>query len=352
VTEYEAEFNDGRTAARHHVSVTFDAHGLRLTADPPEVEGIERQWPYGALRLIDPPRPETPLRLTASSEPDARLRLDDPAFFAELQHRAPHLFLSGLARPNVRRNAAAILAALLLTGLFLWQGVPRLSAPLARLVPVEWEQKIGRVVRKRLLAGAKTCEAELGGAALSRLTRRLTSKMEAPPKFVVTVADRGAINAFAMPGGNILIFRGLLQSAESADEVAAVLAHELGHVHHRHPTQMAIRSMGVGMITDLLTGDGSALVELAGNVGGVLLLLSYSRDMRRADLSTHAMVGFFDRLRGAGAKTDGNNLAGYFSSHPPLSERIAAGAKSDGNKSGGGPALNNDDWQALKNICG
>ncbi len=354
--EVFGDFNDGRSAAAHQVAVRLDTNGLNITS---EGAGVLQHWPYADLRAIDPPHADAPLRLTSRANPDARLRLGDPAFVEELRRKAPHLFLRGLAQPNVRRNAGIIILTLLVLGLALWQGVPRLSAPLARLIPMQWEQEFGLAFRDRLLAGARTCQSVAGTAALSQLSERLTASLARPPPLTVVVADRATVNAFALPGGHIVILQGLLDKAQSADEVAAVLAHEIGHVRHRHPTQMAIRVAGIGLFADLLTGDGSALAELAGQVGGMLLLLSYSREMERqadaygrdllqkAGLSTAALARFFAHLAAEAPTAGGGKLLGYLSSHPPLEERIAVADKDEA----GEPALDAAAWQALQNIC-
>ena len=349
------EFNDGKTAARHWVTVQLDTDGLRITSD---ADVIERHWPFEKLRAVEAPRAGQSLRLTCETDPDARMRLSDPVHISALRRQAPQLFLTGLAHPNVRRNASIIVLVLVLLGLLLWQGLPRLSVPIARMIPLAWEQDIGLAFRARLLGGAKVCDGGAGTAALSELTGHLTAGLAVAPEISVMVADRDMVNAFALPGGHIVIFRGLLAKAESADEIAAVLAHEIAHVSERHPTQMALRVMGIGMLAKLLTGDGSTLVELASEVGGALLLLSYSRDMerradasgrqllRRAGLSTSGMSSFFTRLRENKA-AEINLLHGYFSSHPPLGERIAG---TDGNDDRQ-PALNAESWQALQTIC-
>ncbi len=354
--EYQAEFNDGRTAARHQATIVPDHSGLTIIH---QSDGERRHWTYDELRLIDPPRRNAPVRLTSGSEPDARLHIDDGQFQEALRRRAPHLFLRGLARPQVRRNTAVIVLMLLAIGLFLWQGVPLLSAPLAKLVPPQWEETIGSAIRARLIGDAAVCTGGLGESALSRITDRLTQNMSSPPNFRITVAERDMVNAFAMPGGNIVIFDGLLRKAETAEEVAAVLAHEIGHVHHRHPTQMAIRATGIGIVADLLLGDGSTVGELAGELGGLLLLLSYSRDMerqaddfgrdllRRSDIPTGAMASFFARLRSTASAGDDNDILGYFSSHPPLDERIANSAGGDS----GRPVLTETEWRTLQKIC-
>jgi hypothetical protein len=166
VCEGFGDFNDGRSAAAHQVAVRLDAKGLNITSD---AAAISQHWPYAELRAIDPPHADAPLRLTSRANPDARLRLGDPALVEELQRKAPHLFLRGLNQPKLRRDAGLIILTLLVLGLALWQGVPRLSAPLARLIPMQWEQELGLAFRDRLLAGAKTCRTVAGTAALSQL---------------------------------------------------------------------------------------------------------------------------------------------------------------------------------------
>jgi len=365
LSDGSGQFNDGRTAARHQVTVRLNGGGINIIS---ETAGILAQWPYATLRTIDPPRPDAPLRLTAKSTPDARLLLSDPVFVEALRHRAPHLFLRGLAQPNVARNMGYILLAMLALGLLLWQGVPRLSAPLARLIPLHWERDIGVNIRDRLLDGAKLCSTADGDLAVTRLTTRVIGNPDQPPDLIVTIADSDMVNAFALRGGHIIVMRGLLQTARNAEEIAAVLAHEIGHASLRHPTQMAIRALGIGLIADLLTGDGSALVEFAGQAGGVLLLLSYSREMerqadaygrkllRQAGLPTAAMAQFFARLHDKAATNQGSEYFGYLSSHPPLEERITATNEGVDNSMDKGKAeqhaLAPDAWRALQSICG
>lgn len=364
MSDGSGQFNDGRTAARHQVTVRLDGRGIDIIS---ETDGILARWSYADCRIIDPPRPGAPLRLTCRITPDARLLLSDPIFVEALRHRVPHLFQRGLAQPNVRRNVGYILLALLTLGLLLWQGVPRLSAPLARLIPLQWERDIGANIRDRLLDGAELCSTAKGDLAVIRLTSRVTGSLDQQPDLIIAIADSEMVNAFALPGGHIIIMRGLLETAQNADEVAAVLAHEIGHISLRHPTQMAIRALGIGLIADLLTGDGSALVEIAGQFGGVLLLLNYSREMerqadaygrdllRRAELPAAAMAQFFARLQGAAANEQGSKLFDYLSSHPPLEERIVTTGEGMGNARADGkvgqPALTPKAWRALKNIC-
>src|SRR5690606_26348291 len=98
--------------------------------------------------------------------------------------------------------------------------------------------------------------------------------------FTVSVADDPQVNAFAAPGGRIVLLEGLLREAESPDEIAGVLAHEIGHVTERHPTAAALRLLGIQALLTGIFGDGS-LASAAAGAGGLLVALSYSRDDER-----------------------------------------------------------------------
>ena len=127
----------------------------------------------------------------------------------------------------------------------------------------------------------------------------------------------------------------------------------------RKATPVEIASLLMDAVCTRAEREQAALAELVGEIGGTLLLLSYSRDMerqadafgrdllRRAGLSSHAMARFFARLGGTKKAAGTNALTGYFSSHPPLAERIAATDKDEG----GQPALDARAWRALQTIC-
>ena len=355
---YDGDFSDGHTAALHEVVAQAQNDGLHINS---KTGDFTEHWKFADIRAIDPPRADTPFRLTSQTMPDARLSVASPEFVDDLRRQAPQLFLTGFAQPTLRRNLALVILVLCILGLFLWQGIPRLSAPLAQLVPAQWAQKFGETYRGRLLSGVPICKDASGTAALAVLTKRLTNSLSPPLKLNVVVADKAQVNAFALPGGHIVIMRGLLEKAENSDEVAAVLAHEIGHVSRRHPLQIGIHVAGIGMLVDLFTGEGSTLMGIAGDVGGLLLLLGYSRGMEReADaygrnlmvttgLSTGAIARFFARLEPAAKNGEeiGGEIGGYFSSHPPLKERIKAAE----NTETGRRALNDTDWMALQKIC-
>ena len=131
---------------------------------------------------------------------------------------------------------AAVVAALLV---IVW--LPTLAGP---LMPRAVAERVGDAVLPGVAAQA--CVAEPGRKALARLTRPLVDAAEAEGCAVerrrrVLVVDVAAVNGMALPGGRVLLTRGLIEQARCPDEVAGVLAHELGHVIEAHPEQGMVR---------------------------------------------------------------------------------------------------------------
>ncbi len=101
---------------------------------------------------------------------------------------------------------------------------------------------------------------------------RLTQGSRYQYKFHVAL-DK-SVNAFAMPGGFVVVHTGLIQLAESPEELAGVLAHEIQHVEQRHSLRAMAQSLGLYAVLSLLVGDTSGLASL----GGDLLKLKFSRN--------------------------------------------------------------------------
>ncbi|MEL7172989.1 MAG: M48 family metallopeptidase, partial [Pseudomonadota bacterium] len=156
------------------------------------------------------------------------------------------------------------------------------------------------------------------------------------------------------------LFRGLINKATTPEEVAGVLAHEMGHVIHRDPTVGVLRAAGTAGIFSVVLGDifGAGILAAAGEA---MLNADYQREVEtRADqealkmlaaagLPSQPFSAFFLRLREEYGDTSA--VMAYFASHPSHKERAdrAAGADTVGNTFE--PVLSDRDWVALQNIC-
>ena len=163
-------------------------------------------------------------------------------------------------------------------------------------------------------------------------------------------------NAFALPGGYIVLFDGLLDFAKTPEEVAGVLAHEMGHVIHRHGTQAMLRQMGLAVIFDFLMGGGGSI---GAELGSMVLALSYSREaelqadgtgievLREAGLRPIGLAAFFKRLQ-----SEAGDVTGPFqilSTHPSFAARLD---RLKGVEDEGEAAMSPAEWAALNAICG
>ncbi|MEE8273373.1 MAG: M48 family metallopeptidase [Alphaproteobacteria bacterium] len=352
---YAGQYNDGRTAARIEVRIVVTNDGLDLYgADDRRFAS----WSFDDLTVSGERPRSQPLRLTNESQAGARLTVEDKSILRPIYALAPQLRAQGPfgARPWLRVAAWGVgIGAAVATLIFV---VPRLAEPVAALVPVEWEEVLGKEIVESALSEHDVCTGAAGTRALARLSDRLAATVTSPYDFTVRVADIGEANAFAAPGGQVVLLRGLIDAAGSPDEVAGVLAHEMAHVIERHPTESIVRAAGIALMFQILIGDLSGLLALAAEFGEGLLNLSYNRgDEAEADELGVAM------LEGAGIRTDGlvaflsraadeegalGGALAFLSSHPPSRERAVAVLATAGR---GGSAMSSSEWTALGSIC-
>jgi beta-barrel assembly-enhancing protease len=358
-----ADFFDGESAVVRRVAVALEPAALVLT--PPE--GAPLRWPLADLRAIPDQALPRILVLTATTHPLARLHLSDAGLRRDVAARAPALRMGQPVRGR-GRIAAWAAAAVASVALIILVLVPAMADQLARILPPAGEKALGDAtlgqIREALdrtgLDGLPTCEAPAGRAALDRLTARVTDGLDLPYDLTVTVLDHEMVNAFALPGGHVVFFRGLLREARTPGEVAAVLAHELGHVVARDPTRGALRTAGSIGVLGLLFGDfagGAAVLFLAER----LIEARYSQGAEAAadafahqrllavDLPPAALATFFTRLRAEHGDAEG--LVAHFLSHPQLGDRIARAEAAGAGQGTTRPALTAAEWAALRAIC-
>lgn len=356
---FAARYNDGRTAAAVAAQVRSGPDGLIVAS--PDGEEIDR-WAWTDVRLAEPPARDRPARLSNRSRPGVRLVVDDPAVLPALRAHTKYLHREPLGRKRILTVAGIAAGCAATIGFFVY-GLPWIARPLAAIVPVAWEEPVGEstvtIVNQLFAHGRKLCGSPAGDDAMRSLARRLGGAAATPYDIRVSVADSDIVNALAAPGGRILIFRGLIDRAKSADEVAGVLAHEMAHVVHRHPTQGMIAAIGWSALVSVFTGGASLTNEAAARLAAHLATSAHSRELEtEADQSAIAMLNaagigsaglarFFRSMEAE--EKDGVHLPEYLSTHPQSSKRIEAAE--NGATQLRTPALSNEEWQAVKAIC-
>lgn len=354
---HRALYSDGRTAARHEVSFVVAGDRLRLLA----LDGAPLdEWPLAEIGWLEEVAPGAPLRLRRG---DARLTVAHPAAQAALAAALPDA-----PGPEGRRGAVFRWVAGSLVGLALTVGAavaawPTLERFLLSLVPASWEVALGEEVVESLLGTgsrlfqgrpADICTGGAGREAVAALVDRLAAGTDRSYAMTVRVVDSDMVNALAAPGGQILVFRGLIDEAEDPSELAGVLAHEMAHVTHRHGLTALMRSQGLNLLISVVTG-GSDAGALLGNSAGLLLTLGFGRAAEAEADST--AIGL---LRGAGIRADGaarffervakeaGSTPALLQTHPAPAGRAARFAAEG---PAGGPGLSDAQWAAVRGIC-
>jgi len=348
-----AVYLDGRSNRKRSVTLRF-SDGLDIVQSETAVE----RWPYDQIRRADGP-PGT-LRLScATALPLARLEIADTATVRAIAANCKSLHVGHSSSRQTWRIVAWSLAAVCSILGLAYFGIPYAADRIAPLVPLRFEQRLGEAVDKqaRTIFGGKTCDDAAGQAAFTAMIDKLRRAGDMDRPIEAHVVSSSMPNAFALPGGKVYLLDGLLQKAQNPDEIAGVMAHELGHVHHRDSLRRIIQAGGTSYLIGLLFGDvmgGGAMVYVARE----LFDSSHSRAAERAadafasgvmhklGRSPKPMGEFLLRVTG----TQASKTISILSSHPLSEDRLERMSRED-RPATGAPLLSAAEWQALKTIC-
>ncbi|MFK7875782.1 MAG: M48 family metallopeptidase [Paracoccaceae bacterium] len=371
----QGRYFDGQSGKRQQVDVLLDlAARVLYLSNNDSAEG-QITWPLAALRRLPESARQDQMTLARHTDnppqraligPE-RLIVTDPDFMRALQTACPDLTKRDVAKGTgarvVMRVALAVGAVLMMVFVIL----PSMADSLARFIPVEREIRWGKTVVSQMEAvfddpersGALYCTAPEGRRALDKMIARLTNGTDLAYDLTVSVFNHPMVNAFAAPGGQIVLMRGLIKKAGTPEEVAAVLAHEIAHVEHRDATRATLRAAGSAGLLSMVLGDfagGSIAVVMA----ELTLNASYTREAETAaDAYAHAMLDeadvtvagmrlFFEALSESSSQL---RIPPYLASHPATETRAQAARDYAETQNETTPVLTQTEWAALKTIC-
>lgn len=327
-------FGKGFPAAGALCHVEVSATALTLRFVPAPDDGRQETVPFAALTVSAGGLDHDYLVVKWMADADERtLYLKDPDLIIAFRRSAPPELTAHLDRTadQVRRARHSRRTALLVAGgvlagllLALWFDSDALVEMAVARIPVEWEQKLGESAYRDVLAQQDVVKDGPAVAALGEITQRLSEQIsDNPYKFEITVVRSDVVNAFALPGGYIVVFTGLMKKAESGEEVAGVLSHELNHVLQRHGLERMVESLGLMAVVAIVVGDQQGLIGLMKQVGVELLSLKFGRAheteadltglrlLHRAKIDPTGMIEFFERL----SEKDAGRVE-WLSTHP------------------------------------
>lgn len=273
-----------------------------------------------------------------SVEDSCYLRLDRSLYNFLYRLQIPQMQLVLDLKKKNKNREIFIIATLFVILCSLIGGVFVLKRPLVRqvagLIPYKYEQKIGERLLAATFPGNQLHEVpEVTELFAGPLRKIIPQEYQ---NFNVFIVSNLEVNAFAFPGGYIILNSGLFHQASSSEQILGVLAHELAHVTERHGLTALIEKLSLFSLVSLFLGDISGVVAILIDTGSQLLNLSFSRSVEKeADdialeylyqlgVSSQALLDFFSLLQKREKKS-----YSFISTHPLTSERIERLEKKD-----------------------
>lgn len=336
MTELRAVYYDGRSARGQAVTLRFDAAGRLelLGVAPPlryalgELKFSERigstprsiGLPNGAKCEVD--------GADANEAIDALLSAHRAAPWARLVHRLETAW---------RYIALLFVLAAVVLWAFVNHGVPEIARHVAFAMPVSADRALAQntleVLDRGLFApsGLDAARQNALKAQFDDATRELDPRYRF--RLELRKSRLAGANAFALPDGTIVVTDALVELAERDEELLAVLAHEIGHVVHRHGLRSALQSSAVALFIALAIGDVLSVTSFAAALPTLLVEAKFSRDFERESdryaleflrtrrIAPQHAAAILKRLVARGGDRPG--ALEYFSSHPGIDERAA-----------------------------
>lgn len=318
-------YGPGLPSAGQAVVLTVSTAGLRCRDDSvprvpawPRLRARRGGFNDGTLYL-EWDSPEGPVSLT----------IDDATASQQVLAHLPRPAESRRENRATRRMAWLAIALLvgvplLLVGVIVWQSGRIVDWAVSR-IPPDVEMRLGREAFEQQRGTLELAEDHPALPMLRELGARLTQGSVYTYEFHVARDD--AINAFAMPGGFIVFHSGLLAQADSAEEVAGVLAHEIQHVERRHALRGLVHAAGWRAMLAIVLGDttGSLASGWIVRLGDLRFSRSQETEADRLgierlvahEIDPHGMAVFFRKL-----SREGPNVPAWLSTHPSSEERF------------------------------
>jgi len=335
----EADYYDGKSSERHRVTLCRSGKFLQITGG-----GIAASWALDVIRIADP---LGAIKCSVYLPDGGKCDFDNRDFARQLEQcQGKAGFFRGVHRwENSLKLAfvALILTIVLVLG-FIRFGIPVLAEQAAYAIPPGTETSLGEETLQ-LLDRALFMPTKLDTVRqteLEQLFAQVVASLDAterPYRLELRSSPKIGANAFALPGGTVVMTDELVEMAGHDGELAAVLAHEVGHVRHRHAMRQVIQGSAVGLLIATLTGDVFSAASMVAALPTMLIDAKFSRDMElQADdvaveylLRQGEPVDHFAVILSSmeqtytkknGPVNGGERTASYFSSHPATRERI------------------------------
>lgn len=326
---FDGRYYDGRTVAGVAATLIVAGHEAALI-------GREIAGRYPVKRLAVSPRVGNADRFIAFPD-GGQLQCADQAQLDRLPQavRSEGVVAWLEQRVTVAIGAMALVIGSLLAGYV--YGLPAAAKYVAAHIPIESEQALGTQVLSWLDEHEWFQPTQVDASDAAEIRARFAQlhadlPLAAHLRLEIRAAPKIGPNAFALPGGTIVITDQMIEAAESIDEILAVLAHEVGHVEQRHTLRHLLHDSVTAVAVTAVTGDAASLSVAVAALPAILARAKYSREfeteaddfgfalLKRHAISPAAFASLMERL--AEKNKDTERAFAFVSTHPVTAERV------------------------------
>ena len=362
-TQYGAFYFDGINPIKHEVNVTITRDGLKIQKLK---DDTYFWWDLSEINQTNDIYADKEVKLEKGDDIPEILIIKDVSFIKSLKQISPDFqtkFQTSASRSKWLKTIVYLsIASIIIIIVFYKWLFPSLAELIAQNIPVSWEVKLGQNYKKHFVSQFKECEKKELKDKIELINDQLVETIpNTDYKYNITILDFDMVNAFALPGGDIIIFRGLIEKSKRPEELAGVMAHEIQHIEQRHMTKILIKDKSLDILISSMTGDsggaGTALMaaktlgslayrrseESSADTEGLKMLVN-------ARIDPYGMVDFFKII-----ETEHGERDGYLkdmSTHPDTGDRIE---KLDNMIKGYGfkpkKLLPDVNWEETKMLC-
>lgn len=328
----EAIYYDGKTSQPYDAQISIFGNTLTINYENGQVVWAISQIDYSSFTG----RGKTMLKY--GEFPHQYLEfLIDSSLFNALESHLPRrregfwAFSNELANSGFRGVLIGLAIFIAITIGFYFLVLPKVAEYVADKIPIETEIDLGKQFYDSFVGDMEIDKAKT--KLLNDFAKKVDFETEYPLKFTVVKSEQ--VNAFALPGGNIVVFDAILKKIKTPEELVALLSHEVTHVKERHSLKGLARNLAGSLAVSVVIGDmntiGNILVSQANNI----YQLGFTRDMeKQADLEgleimyhnkldPQGMIHLMERLHEEEKKYGVDKMRDYLNSHPMTKERIA-----------------------------
>ncbi|KAA2243264.1 M48 family metallopeptidase [Chitinophaga agrisoli] len=269
------------------------------------------------------------IRITGTGTDAGTLEVSDPVFVKDFLQNYKHIRGAGLHELALRGGLkASLLILLAIAGIILaahfWV-LPWCADRVVDRLPLSFDKELGDMARASMDEPVDTAASQL----LTRFAAQM--KWDAPDTLTFTVAPSKIENAYALPGGYIVVYTALLKRLKTKEELAALLSHEVAHITCRHSVHKLCRDMSTSLVWTAAFGNSGAATGALFSNAGALYSLTYSRQyeeqadikglatMRSNHVNQQGMLQLMQELQKLDHKL---KIPEFVSSHPLTDNRI------------------------------